>query len=78
MDDWVDLRVKSNSRLTADVVMLELISITNQALPRFEAGAYIDIQIPSGILRPLVFEVEVTSAFGPKGSAGNDCSRGDC
>ena len=52
MDDWVDLRVKSKSRLTADVVMLELISITNQALPRFEAGAYIDIQIPRGILRP--------------------------
>jgi vanillate O-demethylase ferredoxin subunit len=52
MDDWVDLRVKSKSRLTADVVMLELISITNQALPRFEAGAYIDIQIPGGILRP--------------------------
>lgn len=52
MDDWIDLRVKRREQLTVDVVMLELESATAQALPAFEAGAYIDIRLPGGLLRP--------------------------
>lgn len=52
MDAWLDLRVIKREQLTADVVMLELESITGHTLPAFQAGAYIDIQIPGGLLRP--------------------------
>jgi len=52
MDAWLDLKVKNREQLTADVVMLELEPVTANALPAFQAGAYIDIQIPGGLLRP--------------------------
>jgi vanillate O-demethylase ferredoxin subunit len=52
MEAWLDLRVKKREQLTSDVVMLELESTTGHALPAFQAGAYIDIQIPGGLLRP--------------------------
>jgi vanillate O-demethylase ferredoxin subunit len=52
MDNWLDLKVQARVQLTADVVMLELVSPTSHALPAFQAGSYIDIQIPGGLLRP--------------------------
>lgn len=52
MDAWIDLKVVRREQLTADVVMLELQSTPAQDLPPFQAGAYIDVQIPGGILRP--------------------------
>jgi vanillate monooxygenase ferredoxin subunit len=52
MDAWLDLKVKKREQLTADVVILELESTTTKALPAFQAGGYIDIQIPGGLLRP--------------------------
>lgn len=52
MDTWLDVKVMKREQLTADVVMLELESTTAQDLPAFQAGAYIDIQIPGGLLRP--------------------------
>jgi len=52
MEAWIDLHVKAREQLTPDVVMLELTAPDEQELPTFEAGAYIDIQIPGGMLRP--------------------------
>jgi vanillate O-demethylase ferredoxin subunit len=52
VDEWLNLNVKNREQLTNDVVKLELESITTHALPAFQAGAYIDIQIPGGQLRP--------------------------
>lgn len=52
MEAWLDLKVKKREQLTADVAMLELESATAHVLPAFQAGAYIDIQIPGGLLRP--------------------------
>jgi len=52
MDAWLDLKVKKREQLTTDVLMLEMESATGHALPAFQAGAYIDVQIPGGLLRP--------------------------
>jgi vanillate O-demethylase ferredoxin subunit len=52
MNAWIDLKVKSLEKLTPDVLMIELVSPSGDNLPRFEAGSYIDIQLPVGLLRP--------------------------
>jgi ferredoxin-NADP reductase len=52
MDAWLDLKVKHREQLIANVVKLELVCPMSAELPSFKAGSYIDIQIPSGILRP--------------------------
>ena len=52
MEDWTELRVARKWPVAVDIVALELVSKTGAELPPFEPGAYIDVQIPGGLLRP--------------------------
>ncbi|MEY2954194.1 MAG: hypothetical protein RLZZ401_2281, partial [Pseudomonadota bacterium] len=59
MDAWLDLRIAAKWLAAPDVVVLDLVTPERTALPRFEAGAYIDVQIPAspcgttaGLVRP--------------------------
>lgn len=52
MDAWIELKLKDRQQLTPNVLMLEFVPLHGLELPRFEAGAYIDVQMPGGMLRP--------------------------
>lgn len=47
----MQVRVQSTRRTADDIVAVELVSLTDDALPAFEAGAHIDIQLPGSITR---------------------------
>jgi vanillate O-demethylase ferredoxin subunit len=49
---WLDVIVSQRLVLCDELVELELVSPVGDELPVFEPGAYIDIQIHGGILRP--------------------------
>ncbi len=49
---WLDVIVSQRIALCDDIVELELLSPVGDDLPVFDPGAYINIQIPGGILRP--------------------------
>jgi vanillate O-demethylase ferredoxin subunit len=49
---WIDLAVERRTQIAPGVALFKLVGLTKQPLPAFTAGAYIDVQIPGGMLRP--------------------------
>lgn len=47
----MQVRVQSIRRTADDIVAVELVSLTDDALPAFEAGAHIDVHLPGSIIR---------------------------
>lgn len=50
-DRLLDLRVSQVWRETADIIGIELVDPSGAALPRFEAGAHLDVFTPAGVVR---------------------------
>ncbi|MEK9803487.1 MAG: PDR/VanB family oxidoreductase, partial [Curvibacter sp.] len=47
----LQVRVARKAMEAQDIVALELVATTGQALPAFSAGSHIDVQLPNGITR---------------------------
>jgi len=50
-DRLLDLRVSQVWREAADIIGIELVDPSGAALPRFEAGAHLDVFTPAGVVR---------------------------
>ena len=51
IEQTIEVTIRSREEQGAGVVVLELVSSDGSALPSFEAGAHIDVQINSELVR---------------------------
>ena len=60
MEEWmsqntdhsqITLRVRRRAEIAADALLLELESMSGEALPEWEPGAHLDLRLPSGLTR---------------------------
>jgi ferredoxin-NADP reductase len=49
--EWRRVRVASIQELATDVLGFELVPVDGRALPTHDAGAHVDIQVPTGLVR---------------------------
>ena len=51
-EPWIEVLVRRKWNEAREIVCLELVGTDGAVLPRFEAGAYINVELPGGLIRP--------------------------